>query len=606
MTDQRHYRRKQRGQGRPVSDRWRRLAPPAGFDLRLAGSLLILAALLGDILLIVALYVLPASGSRSSVNARSGAAVRAVAEAGDMRIELAIPSPAIGRDRFIVRLRKQGHAISSQPLLLTLSPPDHGSRVEVVRLTPRDGIAEATADVATPGRWHLTLRGPGLRVVHFLLRVGTADGALRPRLDPILESNGAQFAATWPVGSYAATLQVTPAAVGMNGFSIRLHGPHLAQFSTVRLALTMQDMDMGTTRLIARARRPGVYAAQGIFTMGGLWRVVVVAGRARSSAVLVVNARGVTPAGNLGHSGFGKVVVQTYLPYAGFVTEMGTNDVARLNGGIAAAGQTPHGIDFVAHRPYAYVTDMGGDAVRVMNIRTGTVAHTIPVGLGPAHIVFTPNTMKAYVTDFLSADVSVIDVRHHRVITRIPVGLNPHGIDITPDGRFVWVACAHGGGVWVIDTRRDRVAATIPVGLEPYGVTMGPPDSEKAYVSDYALNQVAVIALRSHRVIRRIPVGKAPALMVLAPGGNLYIADHDSNAVTVIAAATDRVLATIRVGAGPHGLDATPDGRYVYVANNNANTVSIIATRGCRVIETVHIPGRPNEVALQQRDDLHP
>lgn len=59
-------------------------------------------------------------------------------------------------------------------------------------------------------------------------------------------------------------------------------------------------------------------------------------------------------------------------------------------------------------------------------------------------------------------------------------------------------------------------------------------------------------------------------------------------------------------GSGPHGLDATPDGHFVYVANNNANTVSIIATRTRRVVETVHLPGRPNEVALRQRDDLTP
>lgn len=201
---------------------------------------------------------------------------------------------------------------------------------------------------------------------------------------------------------------------------------------------------------------------------------------------------------------------------------MGTNDVARLNGGITAGGKTPHGIVFVAHQPCICVTDVGGDVARSINTLTG------------------------------------------------------------------------------------KVVATVPAGLEPYGVALGPPGSGKVYVSDLALNQVEVISLRRRRVVRRIPVRKAPALMVVSPDGNQQVDDRDSGTVTVISTATARVLTTIPVGTGPNGLDAAPDGRYVYVANSNANTVSIIATRARRVVETVRLPGRPNEVALRQQDDLTP
>jgi YVTN family beta-propeller protein len=438
----------------------------------------------------------------------------------------------------------------------------------------------------------------------------SGGGAVRTLRAALPTRQRSFFVASLRLGRFLAQFQVRPATSGMNSFRVRLlaTGSHpLAATlpSVLHLAYNMEYMDMGTTRLIARQVQPGVYVARGAFSMGGPWKINITAGDDTTSVILNVRTQPSVNRPKL-TSGYNGPVIQTQLPYGGFVTEMGANVVARLNGGTAPTGPTPHGVDFVPHHPFIYITDMGSDTVQVMNIHTGKVVATIRVGFGPAHVVFTPDATKAFVTDFLSADVSVIDVRHRRLITRIPVGLNPHGPDITPDGRYVYVPCMHGGGVWVIDTRSDHVVATIPTGLEPYVVTMGPPGTELAYVSDAALNQVDVLSLRSHTIIRRIPVGKAPAFMVTAPNGNLYVADHDSNAVTVIFMRTDRVTATIPVGAGPHGMDITPDGRYIYVANNNSNTLSIIATHSGRVIETVHVPGRPNEVALQQDDDLRP
>ena len=400
-----------------------------------------------------------------------------------------------------------------------------------------------------------------------------------------------------------ATLQISPGSFGTNTFTLDVPGGHMS--SNLQAELTMEDMDMGITRVPLKQQSPGVFSGHGLFSMGGLWRIALVSAAYRSSALLYVNPT--TQSARIVPTGaYHPPIVRTDFPYAGFVTEMGTNDVARLNGEITSAGATPHGIDFLAHQPYIYVTDMGGDAVQVVNIHSGRVAHTIPVGLGPAHIVFTPNGRHAFVTDFLSADVSVIDTYRYRLLKRIPVGLNPHGLDITPDGKFVYVACVHGGGVWVLSTSTNKVVTEIPTGLEPYGVAMGRPGSGVVYISDYALNQVDVASLRSRTVIGRIGVGKAPALMVAAPNNYLYVANHNGNSVSVINMRTNRVTTTVPVGAGPHGLDATPDGRYVYVANNNSNTVSVIATKSEKVVETIHVPGRPNEVALQQSDDLHP
>lgn len=471
---------------------------------------------------------------------------------------------------------------------------------------------EVALPIPSSGPWkvNISLKGTGIdhrRVLSFLVFVSpapSASGYAELLVGPSTLTSPASFA----IGPYVAEFVTLPAGISENAFRLLLHARRQGRSNppAVRLGLTMLEMDMGRIDSVLKPGSGRLYAGRAGLPMAGPWEARVSVGPYTAKVALWLNGAGQSSGTAVRGPGFQPAAFATGLPYQGFVTEMRAGRLARLNNGVAPAGQTPHGVDFVPRERYAVVTDMGGDEVRLIDIRTGATNAIIPVGLAPAHVVFSKNGAKAFVTDFLSSDVAVIDVPRRRLITRVTVGLNPHGLDITPDGRFVYVACAHGGGVYVLSAATNQVVATIPTGLEPYGLTMGPPGSGKAYVSDAAMNQVDVISLAKKQVVKRIPVGKSPALMVAASNGSLYVANHGSASVTAVRMNTGRVVATIPVGSGPHGLDATPDGKYVYVANNNSNTVSIISTSAGRVVKTVRVPGEPNEVALRQADDLSP
>ena len=474
------------------------------------------------------------------------------------------------------------------------------------------GSWSAPAAMPSTGAWQIAVKvREGSRVTlgrFFLYETGRPQGSgLAAQLAP-MPAHGHQLSGAVTMGRFVARVVATPLYGGAYAFRAVLepsaHSQRLPQ--SITLDLTMYEMDMGNNSATLKRVASGAYQGKVQLPMEGPWSLKISAGGASGRAAMIVGASRASQPPMISPGGFGGARLVTHLPYQGFVTEMRANRLGRLNSGAAQAGRTPHGVDFVPHRPYALVSDMGSNDVRMIDLRTGQTVTVIPAGLAPAHIAFTPDGRKAFVTDFLSADVSVISVPERRLLARVPVGLNPHGIDISHDGGVVYVACAHGGGVWVINTRTNHVVATIPTGLEPYGVTVGTSGSNVIYVSDYAMNAVDVVSTTRKRVIKRIPVGSAPALMVAAPNGNLYVADHGSAEVTVISMETNRVVGEIAVGKGPHGLDVTPDGKYVYVADNNSNTISIISTRLGRTVRTVRVPGEPNEVALIQRDDVKP
>jgi serine/threonine-protein kinase len=112
--------------------------------------------------------------------------------------------------------------------------------------------------------------------------------------------------------------------------------------------------------------------------------------------------------------------------------------------------------------------------------------------------------------------VSKIDTRTHRIVATGKVkGIN-HDAVLTPDGRFLYVTLRKANRIAVLRTEDLEVVTEIPQPGYPDLVVMAN-DGTKAYVSNRHANVVTVIALSSHREIKRIAVGKGPHGMALSP-----------------------------------------------------------------------------------------
>ncbi len=251
--------------------------------------------------------------------------------------------------------------------------------------------------------------------------------------------------------------------------------------------------------------------------------------------------------------------------------------------------------------PFAYVANQSSNNVSVINIPTGQVVSTIPVGFGPWGTAISPDQKQVYVTNSGGNSVSVINAASGSVVATIPVGSSPLGVAFTPDGTAAYVVNGVSNSVSVINTASQTVVATVPVQGDPAGVAMAlTSNGTFAYVTNSAANTVSVIAVESSpTVVQTIPVGSGPRGVAVAPNSSLvYIENEKGGTVSVISVATNTVTATIPVGANPIAAAFTPDSSFAYVANNASNTVSVIDTASASVVAAIAGFNNPVYIAI--------
>lgn len=251
--------------------------------------------------------------------------------------------------------------------------------------------------------------------------------------------------------------------------------------------------------------------------------------------------------------------------------------------------------------PFAYVANLISNTVSMVNIPTGQVVNSIPVGPGPIDAAISPDGTQVYVSNNAGGDVAVIDTASSTVVATIPVQSFPVGLAFTPDGTAAYVANFGSNTVSVINTSTQTVTSTVLVGHAPGNVTMAVTSlGTFAYVPNAKDNTVSVIAVGPNpTVVQTINVGTSPNWAVAAPNSSVvYVENGGSNNVSVISVATNTVTATIPVGSGPQSAAFSPDSSMAYVANTSSNTLSVIYTPSQTVIKTISGFSNPRQVAV--------
>ncbi|MGH9355360.1 MAG: YncE family protein, partial [Terriglobia bacterium] len=107
------------------------------------------------------------------------------------------------------------------------------------------------------------------------------------------------------------------------------------------------------------------------------------------------------------------------------------------------------------------------------------------------------------------------------------------------------------------------------------------------------------------RALLFLALGLALGLMMLRPaqaasdpGFRIYIDNYGGSGLSVISMKTMKVIKTIPTGYHTHGLEASPDGRFVYVTVESDHTLKKIDAATGKVLQNIHLSGKPNEIAL--------
>lgn len=129
-------------------------------------------------------------------------------------------------------------------------------------------------------------------------------------------------------------------------------------------------------------------------------------------------------------------------------------------------------------------------------------------------------------------------------------------------------------------------------------------DGELLFVTLPAINQVAVIATRSWKVIDYIDAGTTPTRVTLQPDQHYVWVTNEGKekegGVTVIDPATLKVAAKIATGAGEHDIVISSDSRFAFVSNRENDTVSIIDIQKLEKLNDVKVGPGPKSLALSE------
>jgi YVTN family beta-propeller protein len=73
-------------------------------------------------------------------------------------------------------------------------------------------------------------------------------------------------------------------------------------------------------------------------------------------------------------------------------------------------GQNPQDITWSPDGRFAYVANVNGNSVSVINAETMAVTATLPVGVSPTSVGVLPNGSAAYVTNLKDGTVTVVNI----------------------------------------------------------------------------------------------------------------------------------------------------------------------------------------------------
>jgi DNA-binding beta-propeller fold protein YncE len=237
----------------------------------------------------------------------------------------------------------------------------------------------------------------------------------------------------------------------------------------------------------------------------------------------------------------------------------------------------PHGLAWSPDGRWVLVTVEADRAVLLVDAEVWAVRHAIPTGQETSHMVaVAPDGRRAYVGNIGGGSVSMLDVRRGRLLRVAQTGAGTEGVAVAPDGGQVWAVNRAADAISVLDPRTLATLATLPCPDFPIRVRFTPDGrlalvttarSSELHLFDVATRRslgTVVFSLDSSRAAptllgtqfarSAVPVGVLPL-----PGSALaWVALSAMGEVVEVDLATRTVVRRLQVGREPDGLGFSP------------------------------------------------
>ena len=232
----------------------------------------------------------------------------------------------------------------------------------------------------------------------------------------------------------------------------------------------------------------------------------------------------------------------------------------------------------------------------VIDLGTGLVSFTLPVGHGPHEVAVSADGGTAVACNYGTAQqpgssLTVLDLDGRRVERTIDLGAfrRPHGIAWLADNRRVVVTVEANQAVLIVDVRAGTVEQSVQTNEAGTHLLVRSRDGTRVYTANIGAGSVSMIDVAGARLLKTTRTGRGPEAIDISPDGKeLWTADRPLERVFILDAQTLDTIASAPTGKFPNRLKFTPDGRHVLLSNAQSGYVGVYDVR--RRAEIARIP----------------
>ncbi len=231
----------------------------------------------------------------------------------------------------------------------------------------------------------------------------------------------------------------------------------------------------------------------------------------------------------------------------------------------------PTRFDYESYDPRThrlYIAHLGDSQVLVFDTRRQKLVQIIP-GISRVHgVLAVPSLGRVYASATGKNQVAVISEKTLRVIARAPAGVYPDGLAYESHTHEIYISDEAGGTDTVLNTRTNRRVATIALGGEA-GNTQYDPVRNLIYVDVQTANRLKAIDPATRKITASYPLPGCRhdhGLHLIAPLRLAMIACDGNARLLAFSLRSHRVLARFSVGKAPDVLAYDAGLRRLYVA----------------------------------------
>jgi YVTN family beta-propeller protein len=215
----------------------------------------------------------------------------------------------------------------------------------------------------------------------------------------------------------------------------------------------------------------------------------------------------------------------------------------------------PHGLAFNGGK--LYFTSEASQRVARFDPKTDRIDWQFETGQTTTHMVLASRDGSTLFTANIgSNNIGVLEraANGEWKQTLVAVGAGPEGMDLSPNGKELWVAHSRDGGISVVGTQSKQVIHTFDAKTQRSNRLKFSHDGKSILVSDLTGGELVVFDVASRTEKARIKLGKVPTGILIAPDGHAYVACSGENHVAVVDLKTFKVVKTISTGVSPDGM----------------------------------------------------